>query len=225
MSQSQDTESGLFDNRSPKHSTSSTSSASSSSYTPSRRNHRQIPRGNKQYKKKTHNKQRSRSARSPTARAYSNKRHQHSDAEIYVDFDNQLDSDSPFLIPPELNEHVQQRMNRSLNNHNSECRTNSSLIVAPSAPFANEHEQIRSENQRSNTILEPVIGSSLSGSTSSSLGFGNSLMETVVTTDVVENNNSGHTSATTVTHATLQSYPYLDDDKPPSYEDIIKKNY
>lgn len=224
MSQSHDTESGLFDNRSPKHSTSSTSSASSSSYTPNRRGHRQIPRGNKQYKKKTTNKQRSRSARSPTARAYSNKRHnQHSEPEIYAEFDIQADSDSPFLIPPELNGQVQQRMNRSYNIQNSEqYRTNSSRMVTPSAPLANDdNNHFDTENQRSNNILEPVIGSSLSGSTSSSLGLGQSLMEAGVSSTVVENTNSGHTSATTVTQATYHYH----DDKPPSYEDIIKTNY
>lgn len=115
-------------------------------------------------------------------------------------------------------------MSRSFNIQNSETRANQATAISPSAPLAEDNVHFEATNQRSNNILEPVIGSSLSGSISSSMGFGNSLMEAIVSSNVVESTNSGHTSATTVTQTTIQSYPYHDD-KPPSYEDIIKTNY
>jgi len=237
-------ESGLFNGcNSPKHSTSTTSSASSNSSYSSHRRQQRHNSSHKNYKKKTYSKHRNhRSGRSPTARAYSNKRPQY-DSEIYVDFDaNQ--NESPFLIPPELNEHVQQRVNRSLNaqqenlNHSSRRNNSSSYRnnsnnneVSPSAPMATDDllsEIIEVDNtpnivsnRQSNSILEPVLASSLSASTTSSLGLDG------VTTSNNETEITNITNSTTnVTHTpnVIQSYQYHDE-KPPAYEDIIKRNY
>lgn len=245
ISQLNNSESGLFNGcNSPKNSTSTTSSASSnSSYSSNRRHHRHNS-SHKNYKKKSHSKNRShhRSGRSPTARAYSNKRPQY-DAEIYVDFDANQNNESPFLIPPELNEQVNQRVNRSLNaqennlNHSSR-RTNStrnnSNEISPSAPIAtydllseiieidNDTQNSRmTSNRPSNSILEPVLASSLSASTTSSLGLDQ------VTTSNNETEITNITNSTTnIIHTpNVQSYQQYNDEKPPAYEDIIKRNY
>lgn len=235
LSQLHGSESGLFtnENNSPKHSTSTTSSASSnSSYVPSRRHHhRQSSSSHKSHKKRAHN--RHRSARSPTARTYSNKRPQY-DAEIYVDFDSNPTNESPFLIPPELNDHVQQRVNRSLNAQNdiNSSNRNANQSATPSAPLEAEdshieinerHASNRRSNLNNNNILEPVISSSLSVSTNSSLGFGASLRDQITN----EEETAGRATSSAIPNSPavpVQNYQYHDE-KPPSYEDIIKRNY
>lgn len=228
LSQSHNTESSLFghSNNSPKHSTST--SSSNSSYTSNRRAHRHVP-AHKNYKKKSQNKQH-RHLRSPTARVYSNKRPQYNDADIYLDFDSNLTNDSPFLIPPELNEQVQERVNRSLNNQNpdsSKNRRNTSIVrnntmtstsTQPSAPLATDDSNFE-ENHRPANILEPVIGSSLSASTSSSIGLGASSAD-----NYVANNADQVTHSSSATHTTTVRN-YYNDEQPPSYDDIIRRNY
>lgn len=231
LSQLHDSESGLFTsgNNSPKHSTSTTSSAtSSSSYINSnRRHHRHISPQKKHSHKKSshHNKHRHRSTRSPTARTYSNKRPQY-DSEIYVDFDSQT-NESPFLIPPELNERVQERLNRTVDNQNSrnQNNNNSSSAVAPSAPLAaDENEQVEnSALNRRNNILEPVRTSSLTASSSSSLEFNASIQAAIEASNQDAVNNNNQTSTTSITNTITANFPYHDE-KPPSYDDIIKNN-
>lgn len=220
LSHMHSSESGLFEsgNNSPKHSASSSSASSTSSYTPNnRRNHRHAPLNNKNMKKKSHNKHHGRSGRSPTARAFSNKRSQYN-TDIYLDCDSNQTNDSPFLIPPELNDQVQQRINRSLNTSNENASrtssySNSHQTVTPSAPFATD-DQLNEivEHRTSNTILEPVIESSLS---TSNLSVASNLIE--------ENGNALVIDAATHSATTIQ-FQYTDE-QPPSYDDIIKRNF
>lgn len=240
LSQLHDSESGLFTsgNNSPKHSTSTTSSAtSSSSYLPSnRRHHRHISPHKKHnsHKKSSQHKHRHRSTRSPTARTYANKRPQY-ESEIYVDFDSNHTNESPFLIPPELNDQVQERLNGTIAHQDHNRNHNSSSAVLPSAPLAlddNEITQVEnhstSNNRRNNNILEPVVASSLSTSTSSSLGFGASMQAAIEASNqealTNSNNNQISTITSSVTNNVLTNFHYHDE-KPPAYDDIIKNDH
>lgn len=227
-------ESGLFTggHNSPKHSTSTTSSSSSSSShcSPNRRHYRQISSNKHQRSghKKTNNKSRAhRSTRSPTARA----NRPHYDAEIYVDFDNNQNTESPFLIPPELNDQVQERLQRSAN-HNTQVSssdTNQNTVttttVSPSAPLADLDMQEVNEAATATTrnLREPILVSSLSTSTTSSLGFGASLAEAIAASELESQQAQTSAEVTSPVDAILNvnnfHYP---DEQPPSYDEIIK---
>ena len=170
-----------------------------------------------------------RSVRSPTARA---NRPQY-DAEIYVDFDSNQATDSPFLIPPELNDQVQERLQRSALNNTSDYNPTSDThqnTIAPSAPLADHeiHEinETRASTRANRNILEPVLASSLSTSSTSSLGFGASLTEAIAASELVS--HQAQTSATLVASVITDSMPNLNschfpDEQPPSYDEIIKQ--
>lgn len=229
-------ESGLFTSghNSPKHSTSSTSSSSASSSShcsPNRRNYRQISANKHQrgHKKNNSKSRGRRSTRSPTARA---NRPQY-DAEIYVDFDSNQNTDSPFLIPPELSDQVQERLQRSAatashsrSSQPSSSDTNQSTqgtaqtsVVSPSAPLADlDHVQevVNETTSAGNRDLRgPILVSSLSTSTTSSLGFGASLAEAIAASEL-ESQQPQPVVAPNVNHF---HYP---DEQPPSYDEIIK---
>lgn len=85
--------------------------------------------------------------------------------------------------------------------------------MTPSAPFATD-DQLNEivEHRTSNTILEPVIESSLS---TSNLSVASNLIE--------ENGNALVIDAATHSATTIQ-FQYTDE-QPPSYDDIIKRNF
>lgn len=233
-------ESGLFasGNNSPKHSTSSTSSSSSSSShcSPNRRNYRQISSNKHQrgHKKNNSKSRGHRSTRSPTARA---NRPQY-DAEIYVDFDSNQNTDSPFLIPPELNDQVQERLQRSAAtaNHSRSSQPSSSdtnqntqvttqtTVVSPSAPLADPDlvEEVVHETTSTaiRNLREPILVSSLSTSTTSSLGFGASLAEAIAASEL-ENQQPEPVAAPVDAILNVNNFHYPDE-QPPSYDEIIK---
>ena len=228
--QSSSTDSGLLGAENA--STSASSTLSQSSVGSSRR------RPPPSHKKKSTRHQRSRT-RSPTARVYSNKHqrggHAHTDTDNYVDIDT---DNSPFLIPPELTEQVQQRVNRTLNNEFSGNRQSTSSFRAnslnatypssscrPSAPLAtadlNSDLVAEETGRHRSNLMNPVMSTSLSSSTTSSLGFGASLMEVITASSNVDTLNSSQV-LTSVAHTHTN---YYHDEKPPSYDDIIRRNY
>ena len=224
--QSSSTDSGLLSAENS--SQTSADSQSQSSAGSSRR--RPLP----SHKKKSSRHQRSKT-RSPTARVYSNKHqrgtHAHTDTDNYVDIDT---DNSPFLIPPELTQQVQQRVNRTLNNEfggnrqsTSSFRGNSlnvtypSSSCRPSAPLATADLVAEEPARYRSNLMDPVMSTSLSSSTTSSLGFGASLMEVITASSNVETLNSSQV-LTSVAHSHAN---YYHDEKPPSYDDIIRRNY
>jgi hypothetical protein len=175
-----------------------------------------------------------RSTRSPTARA---NRPQY-DAEIYVDFDSNQNTDSPFLIPPELNDQVQERLQRSAAtaNHSRSSQPSSSdtnqntqvttqtTVVSPSAPLADPDlvEEVVHETTSTaiRNLREPILVSSLSTSTTSSLGFGASLAEAIAASEL-ENQQPEPVAAPVDAILNVNNFHYPDE-QPPSYDEIIK---
>jgi len=139
-------------------------------------------------------------------------------------------NESPFLIPPELSEQVQSRVNRSLNQSGnrssvSSFRNFNSVITSnqASAPLASADLIVDESRYRpiTSSVLDPVTASSLTSSTTSSLGFGESLMEAIAAS-TQHTNDLRLTSTQNV--KTVQTN-YYHDEKPPSYDDIIRRNY
>jgi len=138
------------------------------------------------------------------------------------------------LIPEELNNRVQERLSRNQNNAHHERRQDNltenstenvtariTSLTVPSAPIlelsenVNQNSEVQSEQRRVmvTSILEPVVGSSLSRS--------NLSIDTVLA--------ESHGLQVTASAASMQSvvttqFQY-NDDMPPSYDDIIKRSY
>lgn len=186
-----------------------------------------------------------RNLRSPTARATSHggavssssRRTNHShlnDSEIYIDYDN----DSPFLIPPALSRNLAKKSSSSSRTRVAEVReTSSGSAVArvSSNRSASSNLTVNAVDQPSTSRsvgtavaivdhqehLAPII--SPTPSATSTINLEASLIETVDVNDLEINQV---TTAGVRTSLVVPSAPhYYQDEKPPSYDDIIGRNY
>lgn len=180
-----------------------------------------------------------RNLRSPTARATSHggavssssRRSNHShlnDSEIYIDYDN----DSPFLIPPQLSRNLAKKSSSSRSNNVrvAEVRETRASTRSNQATTVNNAAEQPSTSRALGTAVAIVADHqthtapnliSPTPSGTSTINLEASLIETVDVNDLELNQVT-----TTRTSLVIPSAPhYYQDEKPPSYDDIIGRNY
>ncbi len=198
------------------------------------------------------NKRSKRTSQSPTARASSNRssnsQQLYADPQCYVDYDN----DSPFLIQSRSSstripssKHSRSnnpRRYNSTSNYNRQSksyRDNYSSTIQATPLFSSNRNSIQRTTSLSNhpigtavaliddeilnssnhNQLEPIAQSRSNSRSSLSIDLGASLIEVVGSEQVNEVNNHQLISINEITSA-----PYYIDEKPPSYDDIIKND-
>ena len=209
----------------PKHSASSTSSGSSNSssrFYPNRR------RTSKKPRKKSHS---NRYPRSPTARAFSNNaqsQQQFIENGIYFEYDN----DSPFLVPVQQNSRRKTKNRQTTSSYCNGYTSEPTEINRPTIYSDEFNTLLRLPNELNNTPiheqqirLDTESGDTVSLETRSSLEFGASLMQVIenAENDIRQEQSLIQHEIQTASPAPLPTYYH--DEKPPSYDDIIRRNY
>lgn len=182
--------------------------------------------------------------------ASSSRRSNHShlnDSEIYIDYDN----DSPFLIPPQLSRNLAKKSSRSNNlsstrvaeeretvaHARSSYRSSSNAGATATASSTHQASLTVNADQQPSTShavgtavavvgqdhIAPIISPTPSGT--STINLEASLIETVDANELGLEINQV-TTAGVRTSLVIPSAPhYYQDEKPPSYDDIIGRNY